>query len=105
MCRHIDFFHCFISLFDFFGDGFGVFLQGFQCLNELAVVQDVSFCFCELVEKVVFELSQLDSEFALEFGDIASLFVDFWSFGFQEDVEAQILETRWSHSEVNERDS
>lgn len=99
-----DFFnlhHGLISFFYLVGNLLGFFLQNFKSLDELVVLKNVSLGFCELVEQSVFEQSQLDPEFTLQFDNVVPLFVDFRPLLLQKDVEALVLKTRGSHREVN----
>lgn len=101
--RHsLNLFHRVIGLSDFLGNFSGFLLQSFQGLDQLIVLENVSFGCVELVEQLVFKVSEFHAEFTLQLDNVIPLLVYLGSLFFQQDLQALVLQTRGCHREVDE---
>lgn len=48
-------------------------------MDQLIVLQDVSLRCIELIQKLIFEVSEFHAELALQLDDIVPLLIDLWS--------------------------
>jgi hypothetical protein len=52
-------------------------------VNQFVILEQVAFRLIQFVQQLVFKVSQLDSELALQLDDVVSLLIDLWSLFFE----------------------